>query len=157
MPHTENPQRCATMTIDLHQQDFTGGGVMSDEEDGLTCVECGRELPDDEDANVMVDEQAAYSPPPGQPKQYLWLRVYCKPCTRKIDDEGSRRRELHNLWELRWIRATPVHLMVNVLMDLAQATTASKWTPQALSDFAHLLLKVRPDLARGIGDIVSNP
>ena len=107
-----------------------------------SCAICQKNLPDWE-GNVMVDGQE-------YPQRVARLQVVCKECTRKLDASGKR-RDYHNIWELRWVREQPLYLISNMVMDVLEGEGAPhQWDREAVEYVLKLALQAHPTLGRPV-------
>lgn len=105
----------------------------------VNCDECDATLSDWQ-GNVMVDNDRFMA------SAIERLRVICKPCTNRLDQNG-RGANLHNLWELVWVRDQPMYILGGVLSDMTTTPNSKKWSAEAADDL-HKLLQARfPDTA----------
>lgn len=99
------------------------------------CNRCKKELPTWQ-ANVMVDNHRFT-----HDNAIDDLEIVCKPCTRNIPS-----RELHNLWELGWVKNNYMWLLRNVLRDLTFPKPMFHWSKEAVEKFWQLGILAFPQL-----------
>jgi len=75
------------------------------------------------------------------------LQIICKECSARLHAANAD-DDMHNLWELIWVRDNFVHLLATVLS--AQMSDSSQtWADAALADFCTLAAARFPDTATG--------
>ena len=92
---------------------------------GPNCEGCGTEL-NDWVGNVMVDKRA-YTMTNEVPDLVVW----CKDCTRKLD---PTHQNMHNLFELRWLRDSYIRTLATVFSGLL-GTGTKRWHKPAVEKF----------------------
>lgn len=96
----------------------------------LDCSQCGTSL-QDWTGNVMVEREAWDGG-----RHVSSLRVWCKACTSKADNERGIFNVPHAMWELSWIKDEFNTTLNNFLT--AQVHGFPTWSREAIEDFRHI-------------------
>ncbi len=84
-------------------------------------------------------------------KEINAIEVVCKPCTVTLDRAGEE--DLHNLWELSWIKRRFMGLLATVLADLTSDSPVRKWSKEAVERFWQLGSLALPETVRSSTDL----
>lgn len=91
------------------------------------CSHCKKTLHDWK-GNIMVDN-ALFS----SSRRITGMCLICKECTNRLDKSGEGDK-FHHLWELSWIKESPMGYFATVMEDLMNIEYGDKWDHEAVRE-----------------------
>ena len=105
------------------------------------CTHCHRLL-DDWHGNVMVPNDSYMN------RYWNEVTVVCKECSRAMTIAGHG-RDLHNVWELRWLKDNTLFYIGSILANLTDREPTTKYSREAIEEIYRLAALAHHELSEG--------